>query len=68
VLALPRNTHLSKLYLISSNISAEFAHDELLPAVRANTSLRLLIAGGHDGADAEAQVAARAAAGAGGAQ
>jgi hypothetical protein len=67
VLALPHNTHLRTLDMSSNDISAAFARDVLLPAVRSNTSLRSLFIGGLPAA-AEAHVAARAAAGAGGAQ
>jgi hypothetical protein len=40
--ALPRNTHLRSLDTVSHGISAAFARDVLLPAVRANTGLRML--------------------------
>jgi hypothetical protein len=43
--ALPRNTHLRKLKCSDNAISASFARDVLLPAVRANVSLRELDAG-----------------------
>jgi hypothetical protein len=70
VLALPQNTHLRELSvrLQIGNMSEAFARDELLPAVRANTSLRSLACYGGLGAEAQAHVAARAAADAGGAQ
>jgi hypothetical protein len=59
--ALRHNTHLTKLNCNDNNMSEAFAHDELLPAVRANAGLRKLIA--DDSAaelEAEALVAARA--------
>jgi hypothetical protein len=40
--ALPRNTHLRNLRIQSNGMSAAFAAQRLLPAVRANRSLRLL--------------------------
>jgi hypothetical protein len=40
--ALPRNTHLRKLCCYGNNTSEVFARDVLLPAVRANVSLRQL--------------------------
>jgi hypothetical protein len=40
--ALPRNTHLRSLVIAGNNISKAFAAQRLLPAVRANTSLRQL--------------------------
>lgn len=40
--ALPRNTHLRRLDFCTSEISHSFARDRLLPAVRANMSLRRL--------------------------
>jgi hypothetical protein len=43
--ALPRNTHLRTLVCSDNNITAAFAADVLLPAVRANASLRVLTAG-----------------------
>ncbi len=66
--ALPANTHLRTLNVVGGNdMSAAFARDVLLPAVRANTSLRSLGASFGHGNDlsvreAEALVAARAAA------
>ncbi len=50
--ALPRNTHLRGLHCgLGNNMSEAFARDVLLPAVRANTSLRELHAHpGWDGA------------------
>ena len=68
--ALPRNTHLGMLDCGNTSMSADFAHTCFLPAVRANTSLRKLVAspwwGDHeDGVappevlEAEALVAAR---------
>jgi hypothetical protein len=66
--ALRHNTHLTKLDCTWSVMSEEFARNELLPAVRANTGLRELVAaaspgGGGGGAaarEAEALVAAHA--------
>jgi hypothetical protein len=63
--ALRQNTHLTKLDCIENRVGAAFARNTLLPAVRANTSLRELVAARvWDGAggvrDAEAVVAARA--------
>jgi hypothetical protein len=58
--ALASNTHLLKLLCGSNRLSADFARDRLLPAVRANASLRKLGAGGGAAAEAEAVVAARA--------
>jgi hypothetical protein len=40
--ALPRNTHLRRLNIASNNIDEAFASQRLLPAVRANASLREL--------------------------
>ena len=41
--ALPRNSHLCTLEIISdASLSADFVRDHLLPAVRANTGLRKL--------------------------
>jgi hypothetical protein len=61
--ALPANTHLRELDISHSNMTATFARDVLLPAVRANTSLRKLDAESdvaHPGvAEATALVAAR---------
>jgi hypothetical protein len=61
--ALRNNTHLTKLNC-SYNVSEAFARDVLLPAVRANSSLRELVAAGeaYDAVaarEAEALVAAR---------
>jgi hypothetical protein len=64
--ALPHNTHLRTLDIKRNDMSAAFARDVLLPAVRANTSLRMLHTGANawDGAanfrEAEVLVAARA--------
>jgi hypothetical protein len=69
--ALPHNTHLRELYCEDNGMTAAFAHNRFLPAVRANTSLRELMASGwfggaEDGAapdevlEAEALVKARA--------
>jgi hypothetical protein len=49
--ALPRNTHLRTLHCSHNGISAAFARTVLLPAVRANVSLRKL-EGGHETAHA----------------
>jgi hypothetical protein len=60
--ALPHNTHLRALNVAGNFFSDTFAHDELLPAVRANTSLcRLKTGAPHfDGArEAEELVASR---------
>ncbi len=59
--ALPRNTHLSTLAYVESGMSDAFMRDVLLPAVRANTSLVLLISGDeHEAAvEARALIAAR---------
>ena len=38
--ALPFNTHLRLLLIVSENLSVDFMRDVVLPAVRANTSLR----------------------------
>jgi hypothetical protein len=46
---LPRNTHLRKLRCLGSGMSAAFARDTFLPAIRANTSLRQLLAAQQDG-------------------
>jgi hypothetical protein len=43
--ALPRNTHLRALHCSVNRMSAAFAADVLLPAVRANGSLLQLVAG-----------------------
>jgi hypothetical protein len=43
--ALPRNSNLRKLNLIQTDMSEQFARERLLPAVRANTSLRELQCG-----------------------
>jgi hypothetical protein len=60
--ALPRNTHLRTLDCSDNDITEAFARDVLLPAVRANTSLQLLRAGGEFAAvrEAEQLVARRA--------
>jgi hypothetical protein len=62
--ALPANTHLCTLKVSFNGMSAIFARDVLLPAVRANTSLRKLSTSAEfpEGREAEALVAARAAA------
>jgi hypothetical protein len=59
--ALRHNTHLTKLNCSYNNMREAFARDELLPAVRANTGLRELVAG-HSAPEREAValVAARA--------
>jgi hypothetical protein len=62
--ALRHNTHLTKLNCRVNGLSEAFARNTLLPAVRANASLRELVASEHDGhfaaREAEALVAARA--------
>ena len=40
--ALPTNRHLSELYMSNNGMSERFVRERLLPAVRANTRLRLL--------------------------
>jgi hypothetical protein len=63
--ALLRNTHLRDLNFTGYDLSDAFAREVLLPAVRANTSLRALCVSGLGGAafcEARALVAARAAA------
>jgi hypothetical protein len=58
--ALPANTHLRTLNISGSNTSEAFGRDRLLPAVRANSSLRQLSAGyGPAARDVTALVAAR---------
>jgi hypothetical protein len=65
--ALPANTHLRTLNVAGNDMSPEFARDVLLPAARANTSLRQLIVLLHPGRfegdahmrEAQALVAAR---------
>jgi hypothetical protein len=59
--ALPHNTHLECLVCDGNGMSAAFARDLLLPAVRANTSLVVFNAGNdHDAAvEAKALVDAR---------
>ena len=42
--ALPRNTHLRLLGCAETDMSNTFVHDRFLPAIRANTSLRELVA------------------------
>jgi hypothetical protein len=53
--ALPSNTHLESLQCVGNGMTALFARDVLLPAVRANTSLRML-----EGDELEAAVEAKA--------
>jgi hypothetical protein len=56
--ALPGNTHLEKLLLGEVTASAEFLRERLLPAVRANTSLRrfkIAVTGEGEGAAREVQ-------------
>jgi hypothetical protein len=53
--ALPHNTHLQVLVCVGSGMSAAFARDVLLPAVRANTSLLVLNAGAVTEAAVEAK-------------
>ena len=59
--ALRRNTHLRYLFLDDNDLREAFVRDSLLPAVRANTSLRVLTLGLDYNAarEAEALVAAR---------
>jgi hypothetical protein len=45
VAALPQNTHLRELRIVQANLSADFTEQQLLHAIRANTSLRYLDAG-----------------------
>jgi hypothetical protein len=61
--ALPANTHLRTLKCAANNITDAFAATVLLPAVRANGSLRSLRTGGHwpSAREAEAVVRGRAA-------
>ena len=70
--ALPHNTHLGTLGCSNTGMSAGFACDHFLPAVRANKSLRKLMASErwgnqedgvapHEVLEAEALVAARSA-------
>jgi hypothetical protein len=60
--ALRHNTHLTKLVCKYNNTSEAFVRDVLLPAVRANTGLRELVAGfSAPEREAEALVAARTA-------
>ena len=40
--ALPQNTHLRVLHCELTDMSAEFARDRFVPAIRANASLRML--------------------------
>jgi hypothetical protein len=47
VQALPHNTHLRTFCCGSNELSEQFCRDELLPAVRANASLRELDAAEH---------------------
>jgi hypothetical protein len=66
--ALPSNTHLRVLDVVNNNMTEAFAREELLPAVRANASLRKLHAawppeeGDASMREAQALLAARAAA------
>jgi hypothetical protein len=62
--ALPHNTHLRTLSCSNTDITEAFVCDVLLPAVRANTSLRALVTGevGDSAAEAERIVSSRAAA------
>ena len=57
--ALPRNTHLRELDCGRNIMSAVFKREWLLPALAANTSLQKLVS---DDAEADAFIAARAAA------
>ncbi len=63
--ALPHNTHLRTLNCWPNNVTKAFVRDRLLPAVRANSSLRLLEMGSasvfwDEAREAEMLVAARA--------
>jgi hypothetical protein len=62
--ALPSNTHLRRLFCPFNDITGAFARDVLLPAVRANTSLRKLVTGAdfESAVEAERIVSSRAAA------
>ncbi len=68
--ALPTNTHLRTLNCGDNQLSGAFVREQLLPAVRANSSLRELKTAKHSDAarEAEALVQRRAADEAGGAQ
>ncbi len=57
--ALPANTHLRKLNCVRNVLSDAFVRDSVLPAVRANSSLRKLNTG-LDGLDADAAPEAEA--------
>jgi Ran GTPase-activating protein (RanGAP) involved in mRNA processing and transport len=56
--ALRHNTHLTKLDCSGNELSEPFARDVLLPAVRANTSLRELVASEDDDASAAREAVA----------
>jgi hypothetical protein len=60
--ALPHNTHLRQLQCASNGMSKAFAQRVLLPAVRANGSLRELVTDQRTWPDADAIVRSRAAA------
>jgi hypothetical protein len=57
--ALRHNTHLTKLDCNNNSVSEAFARNTLLPAVRANTSLRELVAADHFEDEEDEQVAVR---------
>ena len=57
VTALPRNTHLRTLDLSGNRLREPFVTEQLLPAVRANTSLRRLKMDDDDSAPPAAQEA-----------
>ena len=57
--ALPRNSHLLELSLRGNGMSEAFAAEQLLPAVRANTGLRTLVATSTDDHPASAVEAER---------
>lgn len=48
VAALPQNTHLHDLRMVEANLSVGLIEEQLLPALRANTSLRFLDGGGNN--------------------
>ena len=56
--ALAQNTHLRLLYCTNTGMSEGFARDRFLPAVRANTSLKVLCASSNWGGDAHGQAPA----------
>jgi Ran GTPase-activating protein (RanGAP) involved in mRNA processing and transport len=58
--ALPRNSHLGTLDVSDNDMSDAFAHDVLLPALRANASLRTINSGGVAADDIERELRSRA--------